>query len=166
MDLPASKKTELGLYLTAIEAYDFIKAHEQEVLFIDVRTRAEVTFIGMPTLVDANIPYKDERNWQNWDEKGKTYELVVNNDFVTAVNQRLQEKALTKQSPVILMCRSGIRSAEATNVLNKAGYTTVYNLVDGFEGDSNAKGQRVVNGWKNSQLPWSFDLDKQKMYWR
>lgn len=165
MDLPNSKKTDLGLYLTAVEAYTFIQAHESEVLFVDIRTRSEITFIGMPTLADANVPYKEEGNWQNWDKMGKTFALVVNDHFVTAIDQRLQEKSLTKQSPIILMCRSGIRSAEAVNVLSKVGYTYVYNLVDGFEGDSNAQGQRIINGWKNSNLPWSFDLDKQKMYW-
>lgn len=166
MDLPDNKKTDLGLYLTAVEAYAFIQAHELEVLFVDVRTRSEVTFIGIPTLVDTNVPYKEEGNWKNWDEMGKTFALVVNNHFITAIDQRLQEKSLTRQSPIILMCRSGIRSAEAVNVLSKAGYTHVYSIIDGFEGDSNAQGQRVINGWKNSNLPWSFDLDKQKMYWR
>ncbi|OQW93013.1 MAG: hypothetical protein BWK79_13390 [Beggiatoa sp. IS2] len=165
MDLPASKKTELALYLTAIEAYAFIKAHESEVLFIDIRTRSEVAFVGMPTLVDANVPYKEEGNWQNWDETGKTFALVINNHFLTTIDQRLQERGLSKQSPVILMCRSGTRSAEAANVLNKAGYSNVYSLVDGFEGDCDAQGRRVINGWKNSDLPWSCSLEKCKMYW-
>lgn len=166
MDLPDNKKTDLGLYLTAVEACTFIKAHESDVLFVDIRTRSEVTFIGMPTLADAHVPYKEEGNWKNWDEIGKTFALVVNNHFTAAIDQCLQEKSLTKQSPVILMCRSGIRSAEAANVLSKAGYINVYNIIDGFEGDSNAQGQRTINGWKNSNLPWSFNLDKRKMYWR
>jgi len=64
------------------------------------------------------------------------------------------------------MCRSGYRSADAANLLAKAGYKNVFNLVDGFEGDKaeSGKGQRVVNGWKNSDLPWSDELDKAKMY--
>ncbi|WP_295888318.1 hypothetical protein [uncultured Thiohalocapsa sp.] len=27
------------------------------------------------------------------------------------------------------------------------------------------KGERVVNGWKNAGLPWTYKLDKAAMYW-
>ena len=41
-------------------------------------------------------------------------------------------------------------------------------IAEGFEGDA-AKdgpkaGQRTVNGWKNAGLPWTYKLDKAKMY--
>jgi rhodanese-related sulfurtransferase len=66
------------------------------------------------------------------------------------------------------MCRSGSRSASATNLLSENGYKNVYTVTDGYEGDKaksgDMKGQRVVNGWKNSGLPWSYKLDKSKMY--
>ena len=69
---------------------------------------------------------------------------------------------------VILICRSGDRSARAADLLANAGYTQVYSITDGFEGDA-AKdgpqaGQRIVNGWKNAGLPWTYKLEKQKMY--
>ena len=69
---------------------------------------------------------------------------------------------------MILICRSGDRSARAADLLAKAGYTRVYSITEGFEGDA-AKdgpkaGQRVVNGWKNAGLPWTYALDRQKMY--
>jgi hypothetical protein len=41
-------------------------------------------------------------------------------------------------------------------------------VVDGFEGDTAKdgpnKGKRAVNGWKNSGLPWSYQLDKEKVH--
>jgi len=44
----------------------------------------------------------------------------------------------------------------------------VYSVVDGVEGDlakdGPKAGQRVVNGWKNAGLPWSYTLEKKKMY--
>jgi hypothetical protein len=40
----------------------------------------------------------------------------------------------------------------------------VYIVVYGYEGEMSDKGRRNVNGWKNSGLPWSYDLDKKKMY--
>jgi len=37
-----------------------------------------------------------------------------------------------------------------------------------FESDKSQlnvdKGERALNGWKNSNLPWSYKLDKDKMY--
>jgi rhodanese-related sulfurtransferase len=75
---------------------------------------------------------------------------------------------MDKTSTIILMCRSGDRSARAADLLGKAGYTNVYSVVDGFEGDiakeGDHKGQRAVNGWKNAGLPWTYDLTKSKMY--
>jgi hypothetical protein len=57
----------------------------------------------------------------------------------------------------------------AANLLNLAGYSNVFTVTDGFEGDKAKqgprKGERVVNGWKNANLPWSYKLDKKVMYW-
>ena len=168
MNLPIGKTTQLRLYLTAIEAYDFITKAEEKTLFIDVRTQAELTFVGAPIMIDANIPYEVIEDWNQWDEKGKTFKMSVNKNFVTAFEKLILDKGLNKQSSVILMCRSGYRSASAADLLANIGYTKVYNLIDGFEGDTISsgpkKGQRVVNGWKNSDLPWSIQLDKAKMY--
>lgn len=54
--VPAAKRTTCGLYATAQDAYDMISEAPEKILFIDVRTPAELQFIGMPTLVDANVP--------------------------------------------------------------------------------------------------------------
>ena len=76
-------------------------------------------------------------------------------------NKRL--KNLNKNDRVILVCRSGERSARAADVLAKAGFTQVYNVVEGFEGDYGKTGRRDVNGWKNAGLPWTYKLDKAKI---
>lgn len=164
--VPAKKRTTLGLYLSAKEAYEL--AQQQKVLFVDVRTRAEVNYLGMPALVDANIPYMILDVMYTWDNEKNEFGLEPNSGFTTAIGQRLQDKGMTKDDVVILICRSGDRSAKAADLLAKAGYTKVYSVVDGYEGDK-AKdgvnvGKRTVNGWKNSGLPWSYDLDKNKMY--
>ena len=66
------------------------------------------------------------------------------------------------------MCRSGSRSSKAADLLADLGYKRVISVIDGYEGDKakegKFKGQRVVNGWKNNGLPWSYKLDKSKMY--
>ena len=48
--------------------------------------------------------------------------------------------------------------------LAEDGFTQVHSVVDGFEGDMSKDGRRSVNGWKNAGLPWSYKLDKAKMY--
>ena len=166
--LPKGKQTKLGLYVTATEAFALLKQAQEKSLFIDVRTQAEIAFVGVPTVIDANIPYEVILDWNQWDEKEKFFKMSANDNFVNAVETCLLAKGLNKESPIFLMCRSGFRSASATNLLANAGYTKVYHLTDGFEGDKapsgSQQGQRVINGWKNSNLPWTDQLDKQKMY--
>jgi hypothetical protein len=70
---------------------------------------------------------------------------------------------------ILVTCRSGGRSAIAVNMLAAAGYTNVYNIVDGMEGDlvddpaSVFHGQRMKNGWKNSGVPWTYDITPEKI---
>lgn len=167
-DIPAKKQTDLGLYMTAKQAYDAIQEDGDKTLFVDVRTRAEVNFLGMATAADANIPYMTLSEFYSFDAKKKNFAMDLNDGFLSAMEARAAAKGLGKDDKIILMCRSGSRSAAAANLLQKAGYTNVYTVVDGFEGDKAKsgpmKGQRVVNGWKNSGLPWSYKLDSDKMY--
>lgn len=166
--VPEVKRTQLGLYLTAAEAYEL--ASKEQVLFVDVRTRAEVNFLGMPTLADANIPYMEIDNMYSWDEKKGVFKLEPNSGFTTEVEERLKQKGLNDDAKIIVMCRSGDRSAKAADLLAKTGHKHVYTVVDGYEGDlakeGEQKGKRAVNGWKNSNLPWTYSLNKQKMYFQ
>jgi rhodanese-related sulfurtransferase len=57
--------------------------------------------------------------------------------------------------PIVLICRSGNRSAEAGEALEKAGFKHVYNVTHGFEGDLDEKHHRSTkNGWRFEGLPW------------
>ena len=165
--LPKKKLTPQGKYLTAKDAYKIVKNENNTVLFVDVRTRAEVEFVGMTNMVDANIPYMVQ-DVDSWNEKKKKFDMAPNSNFSIVFAETLKSKDLKKDSKVILMCRSGSRSAKAANLLNKLGYKNVYTIIDGFEGDKAksgpSKGHRKVNGWKNSNLPWSYKLAKNKMY--
>lgn len=60
--------------------------------------------------------------------------------------------------PVLLLCRSGKRSALAAEAAAKAGLTNVFNILEGFEGDSDEHRQRGhFNGWRFHGLPWQQD---------
>jgi rhodanese-related sulfurtransferase len=168
-ELPKKKQTPQQLYVTASQAYEKLKSMGDDALLIDVRTRAEVAFLGMPTIADANIPYMKFGSPGEWDEKRKTIKMVPNVNFISSVNQLIALYEKDRDVQIFLICRSGSRSAKAAKLLNLAGYANVYNITDGFEGDMAKeginKGRRVINGWKNSNLPWSYKLEKSKLHW-
>ncbi|MDH4274464.1 MAG: rhodanese-like domain-containing protein [Gammaproteobacteria bacterium] len=161
--VPEKKRSKLGLYFTAQEAYDLVAKKPEKTLFVDVRSRAEVNFLGTPVAIDANIPYMEISEWYAWNEKSDSYKMEVNSEFSNLLAKRLAEKKLTKSDNIVLICRSGDRSARAADLLADLGYKNVYSVLEGFEGDMSKEGLRNVNGWKNANLPWSYKLAKAKM---
>jgi rhodanese-related sulfurtransferase len=166
--VPTVKQTKLEKYFTSQEAASFVAQNAPKTLFLDIRTPAEVAFLGMAATTDANVPYMVEPPFQEWDNAKATFKLETNPDFIPEVRRRLSVKGLGLDDTIVLMCRSGDRSAAASNLLAEAGFKNVYSVVDGYEGDLASDGpkagQRAVNGWKNAGLPWSYKLDRAKMY--
>ncbi len=161
-DLPDKKKTTLGLYVNSQQAYTMWKNDPVQVAIIDCRTPEEYVFIGHPSMA-YNIPSKLVTH--EFDPKKKSYKMVDNADFVAQIKQRFK-----KNQTLLILCRSGSRSAKGTNMLAQAGYKNVYTITDGFEGDkikdgnSYFKGHRMVNGWKNSGNPWTYACEESLMY--
>lgn len=165
--------TPFGLYLTPLEAWQMKQQDPEGVLFIDVRTRAEVQYVGFTEYADANIPVMFQPGSYDWKPDSKDpqvgqFKKVRNEEFSKAVDKLVESRGLEKSAPVIVMCAAGKRSTAAAKALHKAGYSRVYNLYEGFEGvmasDGYFRGQRVVNGWKNAALPWGYRLPSSKMY--
>jgi rhodanese-related sulfurtransferase len=161
LQLPKEKQTSLGLYVTAKEAYDKWRVAPGKVKILDVRTPEEYLFVGHPTMA-WNIPAYLQM--YQWDADKKRFPMKPNPDFISQV------KELAKpDDSILVMCRSGGRSAMAVNLLAEAGFQNVYNIVDGMEGDavvdpeSVFQGQRMKNGWKNSGLPWTYHPDYDRM---
>lgn len=165
--VPEAKRTRAALYLNAAEVPAFIaqQGGADKVLFLDVRTRAEAMYVGMADSVDALVPFVEHQELMtDWDVQRNAYRLEPLQNFVPEVARRLQEKGLSKDAVVVLICRSGDRSGRAANRLAEDGYSRVYSVIDGFEGDMSKDGRRNVNGWKNAGLPWAYKLDRKKMY--
>ncbi len=166
-NLPEKKQTPQALYVTAKQAYKMKTDHPDTVYMVDVRTQAEVEFLGMPTVADSNIPYM-VNDFSEWDEKNGRFMKLPNSNFSIVLDDQLSEAGFDKNSTILLICRSGSRSSKAAALLHKLGYTKAYTVVDGFEGDKLKegphKGQRLKNGWKNANLPWSYKLSEDKMY--
>lgn len=162
------RQTSWGLYVDSREAYQ-MKTGEQgkEMLLVDVRDPVEIMFTGFSDVVDLNIPFMTS-NRHKWNDKKNVFAMEVNSEFEARIAKALSERKLSKDSPVILMCRSGgERGAPSAKALEGKGYSRVYVVVDGFEGDTVKEGDkknwRLVNGWKNSGLPWSYNLNRQKL---
>ena len=162
------KQTVWNLYVDSKEAYAMKQKLGDQMLFIDVRDPIEIMFTGFTDVIDINIPFK-LANRTVWNMKKPVFKMEVNQNFEQEVAEALEVRGLSKEVPVVIMCRSGgTRGAPATKYLENKGYKQVYVVTDGFEGGKIKEGERknwrLKNGWKNSGLPWSYKLNKEKMY--
>ena len=161
-DIPEKKQTVLGLYLTAQEAFSKWHVDSDKLVILDVRTPEEYIFVGHAPMA-RNIPVRIFN--QQLTAKNRKPAMEPNPDFVPQVRRDYKVS-----DTILVMCRSGGRSAMAVNLLAEAGFKQVYNITDGFEGDvvkdpeSYYNGKRVKNGWRNSGAPWTYDLDPTLMY--
>jgi rhodanese-related sulfurtransferase len=161
-DIPEKKQTVLGLYVTAQEAFTQWHSQPDTLKILDVRTPGEYVFVGHAAMA-ANIPIKSLAT--KFDSEKKKPVMPENKNFVEEVKKRFKTT-----DTIMVMCRSGGRSAIAVNLLAEAGFKNVYNIIDGFEGDaldvpgSYNNGKRLVNGWKNSGAPWTYEVDPKLMY--
>lgn len=161
-DADAYRETQLGLYVSAVEAYALLQEDERAVL-IDVRDPVEIKFTGFADPTDIHVPWSlADRN--TFDEDARTWPMVRNADFEAQVRARLEALGVAEDDPIIVMCRSGAtRSAPGADVIHAMGYQRVYSVNDGFEGgtlkEGDSKGVRAVDGWRNSGLPWSYEVD-------
>lgn len=166
--VPLAKRSASGLHLTAAEAATMKQQQPSKVLLIDIRTRAEAVFVGVPALMDHLVPFLEFPEVWEWSDEKADFIQLSNTHFVQDVEKRLAQAGLDKNDAVVLICRSGIRSNHASGLLAQQGFKRAYTVIDGFEGDvakeGERKGQRVINGWKNANLPWTYKLEKSKMY--
>lgn len=161
-ELPAKKRTSVGLYVTAGEAFEMWKADPGRVKVVDVRTPEEYLFVGHAPMA-VNIPIGFVK--YQWDVAKHEPVLEPNAEFIACARRRFEAG-----DTLLVTCRSGGRSAVAVNALAKAGFARAFNVVDGMEGDlvddpgSAYHGKRMKNGWKNSGAPWTYDVDPELLW--
>ncbi|WP_410212015.1 rhodanese-like domain-containing protein [Aquirhabdus sp.] len=111
-------------------------------VLVDVRSNEERKFVG-------HVPAGEHVAWATGTS------LNRNPRFVKELEIKLKNN---KEQVVVLLCRSGKRSALAAEAAAKAGFTQVYNILEGFEGELNEQQQRGdVGGWRHAALPWVQD---------
>jgi rhodanese-related sulfurtransferase len=131
--------------LTPKQAFDLVKSDPRAVL-IDVRSSMEFLFVGHPQGA-IHVPWIDEPDWK------------VNPHFAAQVRQVMLGGVAahegTHPAPVVLICRSGKRSLEAGELLLNEGFSDVYHVTEGFEGELDEKHHRSTQGgWRFHGLPW------------
>ncbi len=118
---------------------------DPDAVLVDVRTRAEWTFVGVPDLSElGRKPLLVE--WQDYPR------METNPAFVETVGAAVRDR----NAPLFLLCRSGARSRAAAAALAAAGHARCFNVTEGFEGPPDPRGRRGgVSGWKARGLPWT-----------
>ena len=123
-------------HLTPKDAFEFLK-QSPDAVFVDCRSEMEYLFVGHPQGAIL-VPWNDGPNWD------------INPEFVSHV-----KKATSVNRPVVLICRSGNRSLDAGRALEETGFTKIYNVLHGFEGELDADHHRGARtGWRFEGLPW------------
>ncbi len=122
---------------------------EPAAVLIDVRTKAEWAYVGLPDLSSiGKRPILIE--WQTFPENR------VDPGFVERLSDMLEVAGVNKQAELFFICRSGARSKRAAQAMTAAGYAACRNVADGFEGPLDADRHRgQTAGWKAAGLPWA-----------
>ncbi|MCX7626794.1 MAG: rhodanese-like domain-containing protein [Methylophilaceae bacterium] len=124
--------------LTPTEAWQVLQRAPAAKL-VDVRSHAELDLVG-------RIPHAIHIEWAFY--PGWT----PNPDFLAQLKMQVDPECL-----VMFICRSGGRSDKAASLAHQAGYTEAYNVLEGFEGETNhtTKQRGDINGWRVAGLPWT-----------
>lgn len=119
------------------QAWALLNSNNSAVL-IDVRTAIEHSFVGHPPKA-IHVAWKEFPGMQ------------LNTAFVEQVQQHVSDKS----APILLLCRSGIRSVDAAKALEAAGHKNLVNILEGFEGPlDDDKHRGNLGGWRFHGLPW------------
>ena len=107
-----------------------------QAVLVDVRSDAEREWVG-------RVPGAVALAWRQWPG------MAMNPDFDAGL-----KAAAAPGQKVVLLCRSGVRSVAAARRATELGLEA-YNILEGFEGDADAQGQRGhLGGWRLQGLPW------------
>ena len=113
---------------------------QPEALFVDVRMAIEARYVGYPPGT-VNIPW---------------FEFPAIKPDAAGFVAAVLAKSTSQTQTIVLICRSGERTIDAGIALERAGFSNVVNVLDGFEGDLDDDGHRSTEGgWRFEGLPWT-----------
>jgi len=134
--------------LSVADAYALLQEDAKAEL-VDVRTQAEWTWVGVPDLSGlGKTPIFIE--WARFPEMRPAA------DFAQRLVAELTARGAGPATPVLFLCRSGVRSLAAARALAAAGWRRCYNVSEGFEGGLDAATRRRgLGGWRARGMPWT-----------
>ena len=121
-----------------------VLAENKHAQLVDVRTRPEWMFVGLPDL--SSLGKKPLlQSWQIFPT------MDVDANFGAAIKHQIPDH----DAPILFLCRSGGRSRAAAVAMTALGYRKCYNVAEGFEGNPDeARHRGRTGGWKAAGLPW------------
>ena len=129
--------------ITSIECFNKLSEISNSYL-IDIRTKPEWEFIGVPDLSSLNKK-TIFISWHMYPE------MKINSLF----ENQITESNIKKNDNLFLIWRSVNRSSDAAEFLTSRSFANCCNVKDGFEGEIGPNHQRsTINGWKYFKLPW------------
>lgn len=133
--------------ISAANAWEGLRKTDSATL-VDVRSRAEWAFVGVPVLSSIN----KKTVLVEWNDFA-TGAIVPN--FVERLETALADAGVVGDAPLYFICRSGARSRNAAIAATAAGHAQCFNVEHGFEGPLDAENHRNTAGsWKAEGLPW------------
>ena len=117
--------------ITQAQTWELLK-NEPNAVLIDVRTQGEWDSVGIPDLSELGR----EMRLVEW-VSGPA--RLRNENFLADAT-----KGLDPDTPVVLLCRSGVRSQAAGSAMAEIGFTRAFNILGGFEGSAQ------TSGWKDN----------------
>ena len=124
--------------VSPVDAWRLVQAGRA--VLVDVRSTEERKFVGC-------VPESIHVAWATGTS------LTRNPRFLRELEARVPKDRI-----VLLLCRSGKRSALAAEAAARLGFADAFNVAEGFEGDLDARSQRGhAGGWRAHGLQWVQD---------
>ena len=139
--LGANQRLPYAGAVTPEEAWALLQ-DDQQIVLVDVRTSAERDWVGCVQIAQT----------QHYSVQWSLYPGgTPNSEFMV----QLAKAVPNKDTPILFLCRSGVRSQHSAKLATEHDYKHCYNILQGFEGDKDANGHRKsVGGWCRADLPW------------
>lgn len=125
-------KEECFMTINIVNPKQAFEKTQNDVPYLDVRTPEEFSQGRPQGSVNVPIMICDEQ----------TCQMIPNPDFIAQV-----ETQFSKDKPLVVGCKMGGRSLRACQILDSAGFKTLYNVDGGFDGNSETP------GWAQEGLP-------------
>lgn len=126
--------------VTPAQAYALLQ-NSSDVRIVDVRTHAERDWVGK---VDVPAGQHLAIEWNQYPGGQPNVQFMAQ-----------LEQAANKDTVLVFLCRSGVRSRHAAKLATEHGFTQCYDILGGFEGNKDDAGHRkTVDGWCKEGLPW------------